>query len=83
MSNFVCCPTFRPNFLNSKIVFYFIFLLFYCRMYKKKKKFVCACGEGGGGICSNDDNGIYIAFIPSFHWQTSFRRLNLVRFLYL
>ena len=26
------------KFLNSKIVFYFVFLLFYCRMYKKKKK---------------------------------------------
>ena len=56
----ICCPPFRPNFLNSKIVFYFIFLLFYCRMYKKKKKGVCVWGGGGGGggICSNDYNGL-------------------------
>ena len=55
--NFICCPPFRPNFLNSKIVFYFIFLLVYCRMYEKKK------GGGEGG----DIDHIYInCWFPAY-----------------
>ena len=67
VSNFICCAPFRPNFLNSKhgkVVFYFIFLLFYCKMYKKTKK---------------ADRPVDVNFIG----KSSFRRLNLVSFLYL